>query len=73
MISYFPSLGAFQFWLRKSGYDYLDDGVAFMPVGDALMEIARRAGVRGLRGEDSILETLPMIARLIELRCKPRL
>jgi len=42
-----------------------------LPAGDALFEIARRAGVRGLKRDDVIWETLPMVAEIIKLRCKP--
>jgi hypothetical protein len=65
------SLEGFKQWLERSGYGYLANGVGSMLIGDAILEIARRAGVRGLTGSDSILRTLPMIQDLIVLRCKP--
>lgn len=69
-----PLLGQvvyFQKWLRASGYGYLESGVEKLDPGSALLEIARRAGVRGLRQDDSIDDTLPMIQDIIKLRCKP--
>lgn len=66
------SLLYFKDWLEENGYSYLADGVGHMLVGEAIMEIARRAGVRGLRGSDGIAETLPMIMDVIELRCRPQ-
>ena len=69
-----PGLGAvlyFQRWLGASGYGYLANGLRDKDPGQALLEIARRAGVRGLTGQDSILDTLPMVQDLIRLRCKP--
>jgi hypothetical protein len=62
---------AFKVWLEANRYEYLADGVGGMLVGDALLEIAKRAGVRGLTGSDSITKTLPMVQDLIKLRCRP--
>jgi len=61
----------FKWWLDREGYGYLAAGVGSLPAGDALFEIARRAGVRGLKRDDVIWETLPMVAEIIKLRCKP--
>ena len=62
----------FQRWLDSSGYGYLADGLGDKDPGLALLEIAKRAGVRGLGPKDSIVETLPMVQDLIKLRCKPK-
>ena len=64
-------LRSFQNWLQANGYAYLEDGLATWDVGDAILEIAKRAGIRGLRGTDVIVDTLPMVQDLIRLRCKP--
>lgn len=63
---------AFQRWLEASGRGFLQKGVDHLPVGDALLEIYRRAGVRGIRRTDSIAETLPLAMELIMLKVKPR-
>jgi hypothetical protein len=62
----------FRDWLDFSGRGYLQDGVGHMDIGDALMEIYRRAGVRGISKTDSVVDTLPMAREIIAIRCKPR-
>ena len=66
------SLWDFQNWLEITGRGHLSDGVGAMPIGDALLEIYRRAGVRGIKSSDSIVETLPLARDIIALRVKPR-
>ena len=62
---------AFRRWMTANGYGYLADGLGDKDPGEALLEIARRAGVRGLMSNDSVIDTLPMVQDLIRLRCKP--
>lgn len=45
-----------------------DRGVDSMETGAALLEIARRAGVRGLTMADNVHDTLPIIAEIAYLR-----
>jgi hypothetical protein len=68
----FLSLLAFQNWMQANGYSYLEAGVGSMSPGDAIKEICRRVGIRGIKGNDVIVETLPMIRDLIRLRCVPK-
>jgi hypothetical protein len=62
----------FQRWLKANGYGYLESGVGHLGPGLAVLEIARKAGVRGLSPRDVIADTLPMVQDLIRLRCKPQ-
>lgn len=63
---------AFRWWLQRSGRGYLAEGLVGLELGQALLEIFRRAGVRGITGSDSVADTLPMAQELIALRFKPR-
>lgn len=67
-----PGVLDFQNWLEDSGRGYLQAGVEHWNTGEALLEIFRRAGVRGIIGSDSIQDTLPMARDIIAIRCKPR-
>ncbi len=60
---------ALKAFLKKHGLTFLESGLDDLPPGDALLTIAKRAGVRGLTHKDYIAETLPMVAEIAYLRC----
>jgi hypothetical protein len=66
------SVQDFHDWLERSGRGYLADGVHDWLAGMALLEIFKRAGVRGIGEKDNILDTLPLARDIIALRCKPK-
>jgi hypothetical protein len=72
VIGAMTSVADFREWLDRSGRGYLAEGLGHWPVGEACLEIFRRAGVRGISGSDLIHETLPMARDIIAIRCKPR-
>jgi hypothetical protein len=62
----------FQVWLNRTGRGHLHADLGNWEPGAALLEVFRRAGVRGISHTDSMADTLPMARDIIAIRVKSR-